>query len=137
MKNETPWKFRVAILGNFFATEPLGREIILNLIRHILVGHIREHDVSVKDILQTTVLSMMPVIDEGFDYIRTTIADDVNCGHLVANFSQVPSYFTRRVSVSNRFNNQGTIASDLKTWFHSHNDFDLIINIEAGYSSIL
>lgn len=62
-------KFHVAVIGNLFATQPIGREISLNVARHLLKG-LHFQDPTIVDILSNTVIHIVPVIDRAFEQVK-------------------------------------------------------------------
>lgn len=62
-------KFRIALVGGLFASEPIGREILLRLATHVLKGNQIE-DPPIKKILKNAVLHFIPGVDPKFDKIE-------------------------------------------------------------------
>ncbi|XP_043495916.1 carboxypeptidase D-like isoform X1 [Polistes fuscatus] len=61
-------KFHIALVGGLFASQPAGREILLRLATHILMGN-NIGDPSITRILNNAVLHFIPGVDPGFDNI--------------------------------------------------------------------
>lgn len=69
-------KFHVALIGGLFASQPVGREILLRLATHILKGN-QIGNPPIKKLLDTTVLHFIPGVDPNFDNVSD------NCNPLV------------------------------------------------------
>ena len=69
-------KFHIALVGGLFASQPIGREIVLRMATHLLMGD-RIGDPPIKKLLDNAVFHFIPGVDPGFD----TISD--NCNPLV------------------------------------------------------
>ncbi|XP_061932284.1 carboxypeptidase D-like isoform X2 [Apis cerana] len=61
-------KFHIGLIGGLFASQPIGREILLRLATHILMGN-QIGDPPIERILNNSVLHFIPGIDPGFDNI--------------------------------------------------------------------
>ncbi|XP_015431943.1 PREDICTED: carboxypeptidase D-like [Dufourea novaeangliae] len=61
-------KFHIGLIGGLFASQPVGREILLRLATHILMGNQLE-DPPIQKILNNSVLHFIPGVDPGFDQI--------------------------------------------------------------------
>ena len=61
-------KFHIGLVGGLFASQPVGREVLLRLATHILMGNQLE-DPPIQRILNNTVLHFLPGVDPGFDNI--------------------------------------------------------------------
>ncbi|EFN82672.1 Carboxypeptidase D [Harpegnathos saltator] len=62
-------KFRVALVGGLFASQPVSREISLRLATHILMGN-QIGDPPIQRILDNAILHFIPGVDPGFDNIK-------------------------------------------------------------------
>lgn len=62
-------KFRIALVGGLFASQPAGREILLRLATHILMGNKIGHP-PIQRILDDAMLHFIPGVDPGFDNIE-------------------------------------------------------------------
>ncbi|XP_012529985.1 carboxypeptidase D [Monomorium pharaonis] len=62
-------KFRIAFLGGLFASQPTGREILLRLATHILMGN-QIGNPPIQRLLDNTMLHFVPGIDPGFDNVE-------------------------------------------------------------------
>nr|CAH7712255.1 unnamed protein product [Callosobruchus chinensis] len=135
-------KFHIAVIGNLFATQPIGREIGIYLARHLLEGY-HIGDYKIVKILKNTVVHLIPVIDKAFeqiwgDYDKEVLGnvkpDKYLCNNISADFKQVGEQLvTSRVS-----NHQDTksVANALKHLLLEQK-FDFILNIEGGSSGVL
>lgn len=90
-------KFNIAIMGNLFATQPIGREIGIYLARHLLEGY-HIGDYTVMKILNNVVIHIIPVVDKAFeqiwgDYDKEVLGnvkpDRYLCNNISADFKQV------------------------------------------------
>lgn len=61
-------KFHIGLIGGLFASQPVGREVLLRLATHILMGNGLE-DPPIQKILNNAVLHFVPGVDPGFDNI--------------------------------------------------------------------
>ncbi|KAK2580979.1 hypothetical protein KPH14_006039 [Odynerus spinipes] len=61
-------KFHIALIGGLFASQPVGRELLLRLATHILMGN-KIGDPPIKRILNNAVLHFIPGVDPGFDNV--------------------------------------------------------------------
>ncbi|XP_053976263.1 carboxypeptidase D-like [Hylaeus volcanicus] len=64
-------KLHIGLIGGLFASQPVGREILLRLATHILMGN-QLGDPPIQRILNNTVLHFVPGVDPGFDNIINT-----------------------------------------------------------------
>ncbi|XP_066602873.1 carboxypeptidase D-like [Prorops nasuta] len=62
-------KFHIAFIGGLFASQPIGRELLLRLATHILMGN-KLGDPPISRILDNAVLHFVPGVDTGFDSIK-------------------------------------------------------------------
>lgn len=60
-------KLHILVLGSFFDTSPLGRELVINLARHIIAGHVLQEPPYVR-LLSNSVLHFVP-FTENFEFI--------------------------------------------------------------------
>ncbi|XP_076646852.1 carboxypeptidase D svr isoform X1 [Halictus rubicundus] len=61
-------KFHIGLIGGLFASQPVGREMLLRLATHILMGN-QIGDPPIQRILINSVLHIIPAVDPGFDEI--------------------------------------------------------------------
>ncbi|XP_078047171.1 carboxypeptidase D svr [Augochlora pura] len=71
-------KFHIGLIGGLFASQPVGREILLRLATHILMGN-QIGDPPTQRILNNSVLHIIPGVDPGFD----NIYDNQECNPIV------------------------------------------------------
>ncbi|GJQ81229.1 hypothetical protein Trydic_g20448 [Trypoxylus dichotomus] len=137
------FKYHVAIMGNMFATQPIGRELSIYLARHLLTGH-KIGDPNIVTILKNTVIHIIPVIDIGFESIwgdypkempGNNRADNYTCNNITADFKQIGEQI---MTVGNR--NNGNLPNRILTAFKHmllDENFDLIINLEGGSRGLI
>ncbi|XP_046386124.1 carboxypeptidase D [Ischnura elegans] len=58
-------KFHILLLGGVYATQPVGREMLVRLAKHLLAG-LKHGDTTISEILRTAVIHIIPVVDPGF-----------------------------------------------------------------------
>ncbi|KAJ8917356.1 hypothetical protein NQ315_002378 [Exocentrus adspersus] len=136
-------KFHVAVTGNLFATQPIGREIGVYLARHLLEGY-KIGEFNIVKVLESTVIHVIPVIDRAFeqiwgDYEKEVLGnvkpDKYSCNNITADFKQVGDHI---MNLSSRVSNTET-KTTANAFKHMLLDekFDLVLNIEGGSSGIL
>lgn len=129
-------KFHVAVMGNLFATQPIGRELSIYLARHLLHGH-ASGDPSILSILSNTVIHIIPVIDTAFEkiwgnYLKETKfrnrPNQFTCNNITADFKQVGDQIIGGVRIN------GELKSVANAFKHllMEEKFDFILNIEGG-----
>lgn len=74
-------KFHIALVGGLFASQPAGREILLRLATHILMGN-KIGNPPIERILDDALLHFIPGIDPAFDDIEEESKD---CNPVVKN----------------------------------------------------
>lgn len=135
-------KFHIGIIGNLYATQPIGREIGLYLMRHILEGH-KYSEPKILQILKNTVIHFMPVIDIAFENIWGNYEKEVNnkikpidstykCNNISADFKQVGDQIINKNSRLNGNSRTVVIANAFKHLMLERK-FDFILNIEGGH----
>lgn len=133
----------MALIGNLFATQPLGREITIYLARHLLQGH-KFGNPEIVNILKNTVIHVIPVIDIAFEKIwgdypkedRRSNQENINeCNNVTADFKQVGRQILEMNGRING-NTHSTIANAFK---HILLDgkFDFVLNFEGGNSGMM
>lgn len=146
MESSDETKFHVGVIGNLFATQPVGREISLYLAQHLLEGH-KYSDPTIVRILQNTVIHFMPVIDVAFESIwgdykkEDDIKDNINpydtyrCNNITADFKQVGELLNR----NSRLNGNGKTTVIANAFKHMllEKKFDFILNFEGGYTGLM
>ncbi|KAK4878716.1 hypothetical protein RN001_011222 [Aquatica leii] len=132
-------KFHVAVMGNLYATQPIGREITIYLARHLLQGH-KFQDPIITSILKNTIIHILPVIDTAFeqiwgDYPKVVVGRaDPNfykCHNISADFKQVGDQILNTVNRGN--GNKQSVTNALKHMLLDEK-FDFILNFEGGRS---
>ncbi|XP_076767108.1 carboxypeptidase D svr [Xylocopa sonorina] len=124
-------KFHIGLIGGLFASQPLGREMLLRLATHILMGN-QIGDPPIQRILNDSVLHFIPGIDPGFDNILNStdcnpiVYDEIGKRLLTQNDSTVNS--DQLNTVTNAFR---TMLSDER--------YDAIVllgsgTLEVGYT---
>ncbi|XP_058806975.1 LOW QUALITY PROTEIN: carboxypeptidase D-like [Phymastichus coffea] len=72
-------KFHVALVGGLFASQPVGREILLRFARHLLKGD--AEDAAVRRLLDRLALHFLPGVDPHFDKVEArcepSVGDEV------------------------------------------------------------
>ncbi|XP_076253987.1 carboxypeptidase D svr [Rhynchophorus ferrugineus] len=137
-------KFHIAVIGNLFATQPIGREISVNLARHLLVGAAYK-DPTILEILSNAVIHIVPVIDKSFekiwgDYPKITKGlskpEKYSCNNITADFKQVGEQI---LDLNNRLTSNSETVAITNAFKHMLFDdkFDLIINIEGGSNGVI
>ncbi|KAJ8985210.1 hypothetical protein NQ317_018239 [Molorchus minor] len=137
-------KFHLAVIGNLFATQPIGREMSMYLARHLLAGH-GIGDYQIMKLLNNCVIHIIPIIDRAFDQIRGEYDKEVRnnakpdyyaCNNISADFKQVGEQI---LSLKGRISNHQDIKSITNAFKHMLLDekFDLVLNIEGGTSGVL
>ncbi|KAK1121827.1 hypothetical protein K0M31_010139 [Melipona bicolor] len=116
-------KYRIGLIGGLFASQPMGREILLRLATHILMGN-QIGDPPIQRILNNSVLHFVPGIDPGFDNIINVqecnpIVDDEIGKRLLSHNNNVTS------------DKLDMITNAFKTMLSSE-EYDAIIILESG-----
>lgn len=137
------FKYQVAIMGNIFATQPIGRELGIYIARHLLAGH-KVGDPNIMNILENSVIHIIPVIDIAFENIwgdypkehhGNSKFDGYICNNITADFKQIGEQI---MSTGNR--NNGNLQNRVLTAFKHmllDENFDLVINIEGGSRGLI
>jgi len=111
-------KFHIALIGGLYASQPVGRELLIRLARHLVVGHAR-HNPSITDIMSKAVIHIMPGIDPSFHDSMNPICNPPNNPEETAYQFLVPRDGT------------SAVADALKIMM-KREKFDLALNIEGG-----
>lgn len=116
-------KYHIGLMGGLFASQPMGREILLRLATHILMGN-QIGDPPIQRILNNSVLHFVPGIDPGFDNIINVqecnpIVDDEIGKRLLSHNNNVTS------------DKLDMITNAFKTMLSSE-EYDAIIILESG-----
>lgn len=111
-------KFHIALIGGLYASQPVGRELLIRLARHLVTGYSRQNP-SILSILSKAVIHIMPGIDPSFNTTDKPICNPPN------NPAETGYQFVTRQN--------GTIevAGALKSMM-GEEEFDLALNIEGG-----
>lgn len=116
-------KFHIALVGGLFASQPAGREILLRLATHILMGN-RIGDPPIQRILDNALLHFIPGIDPAFDNIE----ESKNCNPVVRN------------EVGNKLLENNTKQTDIITNAFKRmlqiEDYDVVVMLGGGASQI-
>lgn len=133
-------KFHIAVMANLYATQPIGREVLVYLMRHLLVGH-GYNDPVIMDILKNAVIHVIPVIDISFgkisgNYRKTVLGNKepnfFGCNEMVADFKEVGD----EIMMVGTRGKDYSIAMAFKQMLLDNN-FDLVLNLEGGGSGIM
>ncbi|KAK9874298.1 hypothetical protein WA026_002650 [Henosepilachna vigintioctopunctata] len=138
-------KFRIALIGNLYATQPVGREVTVYLARHLLKG-LKIGDPTIKRILNNTVIYVVPVIDKAFERIwgdfdressSTKVPDTYVCNNITADFKQVGDQVMNvGGNRANSFAEMKGIANAFKRML-SEEKFNLVLNFEGGGTEMI
>jgi len=71
-------KLHVAIISNLYATQPLGQEILLNFVRHIISGY-EIGEPTIKNLLKNVVLHFIPNLDPNYSEILANFDGTNQC----------------------------------------------------------
>jgi carboxypeptidase D len=119
-------KFRIALVGGLFASQPAGREILLRLATHILMGNQIGNSI-IQQILRNAVLHFIPGVDPEFDNLEQTkdcnpvVKDEVGKKLLLEN--------------NNTSKRMDIITNAFKRMLQTEN-YDVIIILGGGTSQI-
>ncbi|CAG2063284.1 unnamed protein product, partial [Timema podura] len=58
-------KMKIGFFGGIFATQPVGRELLLRFARHLVIGYTKK-DRDIMQILKNFVIHIVPGIDSSF-----------------------------------------------------------------------
>lgn len=115
-------KFHIGLIGGLFASQPVGREMLLRLATHILMGN-QIGDPPIQRILNNSVLHFIPGVDPGFD----NIIDVQECNPIV--YDEVGTRLLQKDNTNpDRLN---IVASAFKTML-SNEKYDVIIILGSG-----
>lgn len=111
-------KFHIALIGGLYASQPVGRELLIRLARHLFFGYER-HNPSITDIMSKAVIHIIPGIDPSFhDSLNPTCNPPNNPEEIAYQF------LVQR-------NGTSAVADALKIMM-KREKFDLALNIEGG-----
>ncbi|XP_034196331.2 carboxypeptidase D svr isoform X1 [Osmia lignaria lignaria] len=115
-------KFHIGLIGGLFASQPVGREMLLRLATHILMGN-QIGDPPIQRILNNSVLHFIPGVDPGFD----NILDIQECNPIV--YDEVGTRLLQKDNTNpDKLN---IVASAFKTML-SNEKYDVIIILGSG-----
>ena len=70
---DSPAKINVALIGGLYGSQPVGREMLLRLARHLAAGY-KSGDKSIKALLNRANIFILPMVDqEGYAYERDEV----------------------------------------------------------------
>lgn len=139
MGSNDEFKFHIALIGNLYATQPIGRELVVYMARHLLQGH-GYKDPPIMRVLENAVFHVVPVIDGGFEKIagdgEDAGADGAGCMQITADFKEVGDQL---LNAANRGNGLSPPISAANAFKHMLLDrrFDLVVNFEGGSTGIM
>lgn len=110
-------KFHVVLIGGLYASQPIGRELLIRLARHLVVGYGRRNP-SILSIMSKAVIHVMPGIDPSFH-----MTDNPIC-NLPNSLAEIGYQFLEPQ------NGTGEVADSLKSMMEKEG-FDLALNIEG------
>ncbi|KAJ3651200.1 hypothetical protein Zmor_017252 [Zophobas morio] len=129
-------------MGNLYATQPIGREITIDLARHLIHGH-SIGDPQILTILNNTVIHVIPVIDTAFEQIWGDYPKELTtgwkkptlytCNNITADFKQVGDQIIGGVRVNGGLKSVATAFKHMLM----EEKFDLVLNIEGGSGGII
>lgn len=111
-------KFHIALIGGLYASQPVGRELLIRLARHLVVGYERQNP-SIRDIMSKAVIHIMPGLDPSFHDSVNPMCNPPNDPEETAYQFLVPQDGTSEVA--------DTLKNMMK-----REKFDLALNIEGG-----
>nr|XP_012140788.1 PREDICTED: carboxypeptidase D-like [Megachile rotundata] len=115
-------KFHIGLVGGLFASQPVGREILLRLATHILKGN-QIGDPPIERILNNSVLHFIPGVDPGFD----SIFNVQKCNPTVPN--EVGTRLLQRDNAD--FDKLSMVTNAFKTTL-SNEKYDVLIILGSG-----
>ncbi|XP_078681338.1 carboxypeptidase D-like isoform X2 [Branchiostoma floridae x Branchiostoma belcheri] len=109
----------VALIGGLNGDEPIGREILTRLIRHLVEGY--DRDERIRELVDNTHIHVMPAVDLSF----FSQAVEGDCTGEQYTGTRVHDRFT--------LDSQAEVpqVATVKDWFEKHK-FDLALSLEAG-----
>lgn len=117
-------KFHIALVGGLFASQPTGREILLRLATHILMGN-QIGDPPIQRILDNAVLHFIPGVDPGFDNIK--MSNDCN--------PVVKDEIGEKLLLENMSKQVGSVTDAFKRMLQTEN-YDVVVILGSGGSQI-
>lgn len=117
-------KYHIGLIGGLFASQPIGREMLLRLATHILKGN-QIGDPPIERILKNSVLHFVPYIDPGFDNI---VPNAQECNPIVDDEIGKRLLLQNNNATSDKLN---MITNTFKTML-SNEEYDVIIILGSG-----
>lgn len=117
-------KYHIGLIGGLFASQPIGREMLLRLATHILKGN-QIGDPPIGRILKNSVLHFVPYIDPGFDNISPNAQE---CNPIVDDEIGKMLLLQNNNATSDKLN---MITNAFKTML-SNEKYDVIIILGSG-----
>ncbi|XP_021913626.1 carboxypeptidase D-like isoform X2 [Zootermopsis nevadensis] len=111
-------KFHIVLIGGLYASQPVGRELLIRLARHLVAGYGRRNP-SILSILSKAVIHVMPDIDPSFNTTDNPVCNPPNNPAETGYQFLVPQ------------NGTSEAADALKSMMEKE-EFDLALNIEGG-----
>lgn len=112
-------KFRIALVGGLFASQPVGREILLRLATHILMGG-QIGNPPIQTMLDNAILHIIPAVDPKFDNIK----ESKDCNPVIENEMG-------EMLLNNDTSNGDVFKAMLRT-----ENYDVVVILESGASKI-
>jgi len=119
-------KFRIALVGGLFASQPAGREILLRLATHVLKGN-QIGNPPIQRMLNDAMLHFIPSVDPGFDNLEES--EDCNP---VVNTEVGNKLLEENTDMSKQIDR---VANAFKTMLRTEN-YDAVVILGGGASKI-
>lgn len=117
-------KFHIALVGGLFASQPAGREILLRLATHILMGN-KIGNPPIQRILDNALLHFIPGIDPAFDNIE----ESKDCNPTVRNEVGI------KLLSENNTKQTDIITNAFEKMLQTE-DYDVVVILGGGASQI-
>ncbi|EDW63034.2 carboxypeptidase D isoform X2 [Drosophila virilis] len=118
-------KYKLLVISSLFDTAaPLGREIMLNLVRHLIEGH-KLQEASVVQLLQRSVIYFLPQTEKFEEIFRMYNANNSVCDPML------PDELAERI-----LSPETEPARDVLLQFLRSERFDLLLTFSAGSSEL-
>ena len=111
-------KFHIALIGGLYASQPVGRELLIRLAHHLFFGYARQNP-SITNIMSKAIIHIIPGIDPSFRDSLNPICNPPNNPEEIAYQFLVLQDGT------------SAVADALKIMM-KREKFDLALNIEGG-----
>ncbi|XP_011647483.1 carboxypeptidase D-like [Pogonomyrmex barbatus] len=119
-------KFRIALVGGLFASQPAGREILLRLATHILMGN-QIGNPPIQRLLNNSMLHFIPGVDPKFNDIK----ENKDCNPVIKD--EVGEKLLLENSDASKRTN--TVTKAFKRMLQDEN-YDVIVILGGGFSQI-